>query len=183
MCIRDSIRNDLGKKDNAVAVHELFHFLSNNGVDYDIENDAVVKRLGLEQQIDRVDSKDVEIRNRGLDEGLTEYYARKECQSRGLPVVEDCYVDNLAIAKKLEQSMGSGLVAKAYFEGRPDLLEQEFNNTMGDDRAWNSFSEHCDTVLDGGAQGTQSKSKALSMLDDYDRKKIGKTLVEPIWER
>jgi hypothetical protein len=67
-----------------------------------------------------------------FNEGITEYFTRKICDSLEPPVARTNYADNYAFAKKFVELMGEATVAAAYFDGKIADLKKKYTDSGRD---------------------------------------------------
>ncbi|MBA4179844.1 MAG: hypothetical protein C0506_04575 [Anaerolinea sp.] len=74
-----------------------------------------------------------------FNEGITEYFTRKICDSLDPPVVRSNYASNYAFAKKFVDLMGEATVAAANFDGKVADLKKKYTDSV---RNWGTLIGH-----------------------------------------
>jgi hypothetical protein len=103
-----------------------------------------------------------------LNEGVTEYFARKVCSALDPPIARTVYAEQFAIATKMVGVVGEEVVASAFFDGNLGALKAAF---LKDDR-WDNFC----TSVEGGHWAAaevlltklQEKIEKAKPIGDFD---------------
>lgn len=178
--IRDSYNDELL---HHTATHETIHDMSRQDIrvtDYQkfdgekyskFENVRKISGIHVvettscidEGQREMVDCKDL---NRNLNEGITELFTIEQMQERGENPYFSSYTENVGWAKLLRDKVGSDTVARAYFGGELDELENKVNSMSGTRDAWKELNRNMDAYRI--THDERYKQQVYDILDDLD---------------
>ena len=131
------------------AIHETIHDMSYQSVEQDAEKGIVEKRSGIRVLTEWYDKMpdgtvefiDAKVKNRELNEGLTQLYTVETARELSIQPNPNAYPEERVWAERIRQKVGSDVVEKAYFGGDLDALEGAFNERSEAQDAWNSLNE------------------------------------------
>jgi hypothetical protein len=103
-----------------------------------------------------------------LNEGVTEYFARKVCKSLTPPIPRTVYAKQYNIANKLVETIGEDNVAAAFFDGTVASISDEFGATR-----WANFLKHIEEGKYDRAEAVLEKVKAATTTEEEDEGLFG----------
>ncbi|MBQ8160160.1 MAG: hypothetical protein IJ083_05345 [Clostridia bacterium] len=89
-------------------------------------------------------------RNREMNEAITEMYTQ-DLLGSGYGPDYSAYSENRDAMRQLRSAMGDDVVRNAYFQGRPDLIQQELDRTLGSG-TFGRLSQAFDDAMSSNAQ-------------------------------
>jgi len=98
----------------------------------DREHQLVPKTLAHERLHQLSDKRFQEICGKGLHEGLTEYLARQISPDLQIKDLGDCYPKERRLIEMLFARAGDDALARAYFQGDWQLLQQRVDGDLGE---------------------------------------------------
>lgn len=185
ICIRDC--EDIIRLKHT-ATHETMHDLSYQHSAHDVrivEADrgiAMISQTDLTSGIHMVqktekivdgESEGIEYKhfNRHLNEGFTELYTIEQMQERGEYPGFDSYTQEVGWAVNLREIVGDELIAKAYFGGDIDGLQQRVDEMSRSPRAWETLNFNIDAYRKIG--DLRYKLAADNIIDSLQDEKGG----------
>jgi len=98
--------------------------------------------------------------SRNINEGFTEMYAIRDMKDMGFEYESDSYVNEVYVAKQLEDIMGKDIAAEAYFTNNPELLRAEFEKSY-------ATKEELENLEDGETIENGKYSEFLLLFNEF----------------
>lgn len=134
-------------------VHENLHMLSNNS-----NGDGVIKKRKYGGGYDNI----------GINEAITEMLTKRSLGEQYGPDYS-AYSENRDAMTILENSLGEDLIAEAYFQNKPELMEQKIEDVLGYG-SWGQLSEAFDDCLSDNYHTKESgKIRRDNLIDRFMR--------------
>lgn len=128
-----------------ITVHETMHLASEKDVMHSEGGDVYVSGL---REIKSQESTIISDKDRGINEGTTEMYTLRELLDQGEDAHSiSAYSESRMWMERIEGLVGEKRLAEAYFGGKKDELEKEFNRlNNNNENAWTEFSKDIDIL-------------------------------------
>jgi hypothetical protein len=107
-----------------------------------------------------------------LNEGITEYFARKICSSLTPPIARTVYAKEFNIANKLVRTIGEDVVGAAFFDGLVGAMSAAFGAAR-----WTNFITHVNAG-DYARAETVLEKVARQADDGADDAEVGASIAE-----
>ena len=139
-----------GPHPEKTAIHEYNHILSANDI---TSGGNTTYRRGVS-----INGNDTQV-----NEALTEFFTKKMMGSEYPKNPSVAYMENEARIERMADGFGYANLKYAYYQNRPDVLENRFDSVMGAG-SWRQFSQAMDTSLDDRASA-DARRRANNYLD------------------
>lgn len=130
-----------------------------------VEQVITTERIYLNDEAREYENKRV---NRGINEGLTEMYTIEALEGRGEDPGFAGYTAERGWALFLQEKMGDETVARAYFGGDVNSLEEKFNGMTDIPDAWQQFNGCVDSYL-RFASNPDLRKEEPGVMEYYER--------------
>lgn len=109
--------------------------------------------------------------NRQINEAVTEMFTDDTLGAAYGDRDYSAYADNRDAMQWLRQGMGKDIIAKAYFQNKPELMQQEIDGVLGAG-SWDRLSKAFDDALEDNPAVRAAGCKTRDdLIGDYIRKK------------
>jgi len=146
----DNVRSYINVESSYVietTVHENLHQLSSGGI---------------------MQSEIFNVKNEQMNEGITEYLTKQTLGAEYPQSGYSLYDDNMIRIQKMTGAMGSQLVEEAYFQNKPELIQQEIDSHLG-----SGTFDRLSKAFDDSIRHPEAGILANNIINEYVSSKLG----------
>ncbi|MEN8906834.1 MAG: hypothetical protein ABF289_12825 [Clostridiales bacterium] len=147
-----------------LMIHEHVHKLSSN------DDDIILRRgISIRNKLVQEDFSDLQV-----NEALTAYFTKQIIGKKSPAKPTNIYLDNMERMERMEEIFGKELYKKGYFQNKPELIIDKYENVMGKGK-WEKFSKVFDDSLDFENLTQNQRNKADRLANKLVDKFINKS--------